>query len=137
MKKRFSPDPIFYAVEQKIAKIQATQEELERIYDCAYRGLKGDALAIASGFLPVDFNRLCQFDHKAQEAVLYARARNEADISGALMQNALGGDTKAQTTVLTHLHNWQPARADTDTSNEIRIVVENADPRNKKVANET
>jgi len=133
MTKRFSPDPIFYAFEQKIEKIQATQEELERIYDCAYRGLKGDALALASGFLPVDFNRLCQFDNKAQEAVLYARARNEADVSGALMNNALNGDTKAQSIVLTHLHNWQPAKADDSNSNEIRIVVENANPKKAQV----
>ena len=131
MTSRFKPDALFFTVEQKIEKIRATEEELERIYDCAYRGLKGDALALASGFPPVDFNRLCQFDNRANEAVLYARARNEADVSGALMTNALSGDTKAQLSILTHLHNWQPAKSEQDTSNEVRIVVENAQPVKK------
>ena len=128
MTPRFKPDALFFTVEQKIEKIRATEEELERIYDCAYRGLKGDALALASGFHPIDFNRLCQFDSRATDAVLYARAKNEADVSGALMNNALLGDTKAQTTILTHLHGWQPAKTEHDTSNEVRIVVENAQP---------
>jgi|APCry1669192913_1035438.scaffolds.fasta_scaffold07991_1 hypothetical protein len=131
MTPRFTPDALFFTVEQKIEKIRATEEELARIYDSAYRGLKGDALALASGFHPIDFNRLCQFDNRATDVVLYARAKNESDISGALMNNALLGDTKAQVTVLTHLHDWQPAKTEQDTSNEVRIVVENAQPVKK------
>lgn len=126
---RFTPDPLFYSVDYKTDKIRATQEDLDRIYDAAYRGLTGDALALKSGFLPVDFNRLCQFDPKAAEMVLTARAANQADISGALMDNALGGDTKAATVVLTHLHGWKPAKPEADSSNEIRIIVENAEPQ--------
>jgi hypothetical protein len=78
--------------------------------------------------LPVDFNILCQSDSKAAEAVVYGRAQNQADISGSLMNNALNGDTKAATTVLTHLHGWRPAKPEGDGSAEIRIVVENAEP---------
>lgn len=126
---RFTPDPLFYSIDHKTDKIVATEEEIANIYDAAYRGLSGDALAIASGFLPVDFNRLCQFDQKAAEAVIYARAKNHAEISGALMDNALGGDTKAATVVLTHLHGWKPAKPEADSSNEIRIIVENAEPQ--------
>lgn len=125
---RFKPDPLFYSIENKVDKIKATEEELVNIYDAAYRGLSGDALAIAAGFLPIDFNRLCQFDPKAAEAVIYARARNQADVSGALMNNALNGDTKAATTVLTHLHGWMPAKPEADSSHELRIVVENSLP---------
>jgi len=126
---RFTPDPLFYSVDHKTDKIRATQDDLDRIYDAAYRGLTGDALALKSGFLPVDFNRLCQFDAKAAEMVLTARAANQADISGALMDNALGGDTKAATVVLTHLHGWKPAKPENESSNEIRIIVENAEPQ--------
>lgn len=124
---RFTPDPLFYSIENRTNKIRATQEELDRIFDAAYKGLKGDALAIASGYLPVDFNILCQSDSEASKAVLYGRAQNEADISGALMNNALNGDTKAATTVLTCLHGWSAARPENDNSNEIRIVLENAE----------
>jgi hypothetical protein len=125
---RFTPDPLFYSIDHKTDKIEATEEEIANIYDAAYRGLTGDALAIASGFLPVDFNRLCQFDPKAAEAVLYARAKNHAEVSGSLMRNALNGDTKAATTVLTHLHGWKPAKPENDNSNELRIVIENTLP---------
>jgi len=125
---RFSPDPLFYSVDHQTDKIKATQDELDRIYDAAYRGLSGDALALAAGFLPVDFNRLCQFDQKAAEAVIYGRAKNHADVSGSLMRNALNGDTKAATTVLTHLHGWKPAKPEADSSNELRIVIENTLP---------
>jgi hypothetical protein len=125
---RFSPDPLFYSVDHKTDKIVATQEELDRIYDAAYRGLKGDALALAAGFMPIDFNRLCQFDTKAADMVLFARAKNEGDVSGSLMKNAINGDTKAATIVLTHLHGWKPAKPENDNSNELRIVIENTLP---------
>ena len=133
---RFSPDPLFYSVDHKTDKIVATQEELDRIYDAAYRGLKGDALALAAGFMPIDFNRLCQFDTKAADMVLFARAKNEGDVSGSLMKNAINGDTKAATIVLTHLHGWKPAKPENDNSNELRIVIENTlpDPEKKAIS---
>ena len=124
---RFTPDPSFYSVDHKTDKITATQEDLDKIYDAAYRGLTGDALALYSGFMPIDFNRLCQFDSKAADMVLTARAANQAELSGALMTNALNGDTKAQHIALTHLHGWKPARPEGESSNEIRIIVENAE----------
>jgi hypothetical protein len=132
---KFTPDPLFYSIENRVNKIKATQDELDRIFDAAYKGLSGDALAIAAGFMPVDFNILCQSDSKAAEAVIYGRAQNEADISGVLMNNALNGDTKAATTVLTHKHGWKPAKPDNDGSAEIRIVVENAEPHLEPGAN--
>ena len=126
---RFTPDPLFFSIDHKAdAPATATEEELLRIYDAAFRGLTGDSLAIAAGFLPVDFNRLCQFDPKAAEAVMFARAANHAEVSGALMKNALNGDTKAATTVLTHLHGWKPAKPEADGTNELRIIVENSLP---------
>lgn len=127
---RFIPDPLFYSVDHKTDKIRATQEDLDRIYDAAYRGLTGDALALKSGFLPVDFNRLCQFDSKAAEMVLTAKAANQADISGKLMKKGLDeGDTKALIEILKCLHGWKQARPDSESSNEIRIIVENAEPQ--------
>ena len=128
MNDRFALDPLFYSIDHKTDKIVAKEEEIANIYDAAYRGLSGDALAIAAGFLPVDFNRLCQFDQKAAEAVIYGRAKNHADVSGSLMRNAINGDTKAATTVLTHLHGWKPAKPEADGSNELRIVIDNTLP---------
>ena len=125
---RFTPDPLFYSVDHKTDKITATQEDLDKIYDAAYRGLTGDALALYSGFMPIDFNRLCQFDSKAADMVLTARAANQADISGKLMKKGLDeGDTKALIEILKCLHGWKQARPEGESSNEIRIIVENAE----------
>jgi len=130
-KQRFSPDPLFYSIDFKAKKITATEEDLTRIYDSAYRGLKGDTLALSSGYLPTDFAILCAADDRAANMITYARAVNEAEISGALMNNALNGDTKAAATILTHLHGWKPAKPDGDSSQDIRIIVENALPEPK------
>ncbi len=128
MDERFLPSDKFFSVShQPEAPAKATEEQLLEIYDAAFRNLKGDALALRAGFFPVDFVRLCEFDEKAAEAVLRGRADCEALISGALMRNALNGDVKAQLGVLTHAFNWKPAKAENDSSNEIRIIVENAE----------
>jgi len=126
---RFKPTDSFFSVTHKPeAPAKATEKELLDIYDAAFRGLKGDTLAIAAGFLPVDFNRLCEFDDKAAETVVRARADSEAAISGVLHQNALNGDTKAGMFLTTHLHGWKPAKPENDGSHEMRIIVENALP---------
>jgi hypothetical protein len=130
-KNRFSPDPLFYSIDFKAKKITATEEDLERIYDSAYRGLTGDALALSSGYLPTDFAILCAADDRAANMITYARAVNQAEVSGALMKNALSGDTKAATVIMTHLHGWKPAKPDGDSSQDIRIIVENALPEPK------
>ena len=129
MDKRFVPSDSFYSVTHKVDEpVKATEAQIKEIYHHAFCGLKGDTLAIAAGFLPVDFNRLCEFDDKAAETVIRARADSEAQISTVLHHNALNGDTKAGMFLTTHLHGWKAAKPENDGSNEIRIVVENALP---------
>ncbi len=126
---RFKPTDSFFSVTHRAeAPAKATEAELLLIYDSAFKGLKGDSLAIASGFLPVDFNRLCEFDDKAAEAVLRGRADCEARVAGALVSNALNGDTKAATKILESKFGWVSAKPEADSSHVIEVVVKNALP---------
>ena len=115
--KRYTPDPLFYSVHHKANKIVATEKEIDAIYDAAFKGLKDDALAVAAGFLPKDFVILCQSDPLAELAVIQGRADNHILVSDALLQKALGGDTKAAMGILTHLHGWKPAKPENDDNN--------------------
>ena len=56
-------------------KIEATEERLKQIYEAARKGLKGDALALAAGMMPVEYRRLVQFDPIAE----YAETKGRAD----------------------------------------------------------
>ena len=128
MDERFIPSDTFFSVTHKAdTPAKATEEQLLAIYDASFRGLTGDSLAYNCGFYPVDFRRLCEFDEKAAEAVIRARADCEALVSGALMRTAMAGDTKAALGVLKHKFGWKEAKAESDNSAEIRIIVENAE----------
>ena len=124
---RFTQESTFYSVSYTADTIVATEDTLARIYDGAYRLLMGDELATHAGLAPADFIRLCMFDPKAEQKVREGRTANKADIAGALINNALEGDTKAAHIILTHSHDWKPAKHEGENSNEIRIVVENAE----------
>lgn len=84
----------------------ATEARLQRIYDAAKLGLKGDALALASGMLPTEFRRLCQMDPIAEMAEQKGRADAEKELATVMMNAALAGDTKAALEVLKHRHAW-------------------------------
>jgi hypothetical protein len=88
----------------------ATEARLQRIYDAAKLGLKGDALALASGMLPTEFRRLCQMDPIAEMAELKGRADAEQALATVMMDAALAGDTKAALEVLRHRHDWTAAQ---------------------------
>jgi len=53
---------MFTSIPLTIREIKATEAVLERIYNAAYDGLKGDSLALAAGLHPTEYNRLLQFD---------------------------------------------------------------------------
>lgn len=128
----FALDSSFFSIDIETTKITATESELHRIFDAAFRGLTGDALALVSGFDPQKFAILLESDPIAAKAVQYGSAMNEALISGAINKDAIeGNNTKAQIFVLTHKHGWKPARPDGEGSNDIRIIVENALPEPK------
>ena len=87
-------------------ELHATEARLQRIYDAAYLGLKGDSLAIAAGMTPAEYRRLCQFDPVAEMAELQGRADSEVANSRSLHNAAQIGDAKAALAILQHAHGW-------------------------------
>ena len=92
-------------------KLQATEARLDAIYNAAKRGLKGDALALASGMLPSEYRQLCQFDPLAELAEMKGRADGELEMSNVLHDAALSGDSKAALEILRHAHGWVAKQA--------------------------
>lgn len=101
----------FKSLPLTIREVRATEATLERIYDAAYLGLKGDALALAAGLLPVEYNRLKELDQMAQMAELKGRADSERENSQHLLNAARGGDAKAALAILQHTHGWVAKQA--------------------------
>ena len=106
-------------------QVQATEARLDAIYNAARLGLKGDALALASGMLPTEYRRLCQFDPLAEMAELKGRADGELLASRQLHKAAADGDAKAALDILKHVHGWT-ARTAIDVSVEQTISVKHA-----------
>jgi len=106
-------------------KLQATEARLDAIYRAARHGLKGDALALASGMLPSEYRQLCQFDPLAELAEMKGRADGEMEVSGILHDAARQGDAKAALEILKHAHGWT-ARTAIDVSVEQTISVKHA-----------
>lgn len=96
----------FLSIPFEARKIQATESRLQAIYEAAKLGLKGDALALKAGMLPVEYRRLTQSDPVAEMAELKGRADAEAEMSQVLREAALAGDAKVALEVLKHRHDW-------------------------------
>ena len=96
----------FKSLPLTIREVRATEATLERIYDAAYLGLKGDALALAAGLLPVEYRRLKELDQMAELAELKGRADSERENSQHLLNAARAGDAKAALAILQHAHGW-------------------------------
>lgn len=105
--------------------IKATEHRLERIYQAARLGLKGDSLALAAGMLPVEYRRLCQFDPYAQVAEDKGRADSELEASTHLREAARAGDAKAALAILQHTHGWV-AKQQIDVNVDQRISITGA-----------
>ena len=95
-----------YSLPFTARKVKATPQRLEKIYEAAKMGLKGDTLAIAAGMLPVEYRSLCQLDPHAEQAAMQGKADGEYEMSLMLHQSAKGGDAKAQLAILQHVHGW-------------------------------
>jgi hypothetical protein len=80
---------------------------LQRIYEAAKLGLKGDSLALKAGMLPTEYRRLCEMDPIAEMAEQKGRADAEGALAAVMMDAALSGDTKAALEVLKHRFDWQ------------------------------
>jgi hypothetical protein len=101
----------------------ATEARLQRIYDAAKLGLKGDALALAAGMLPVEYRRLCQMDPIAEMAEQKGRADAEQELASVMMSAALAGDTKAALEVLRHRHDWvAKQQVQIDVAQQISVI---------------
>jgi hypothetical protein len=92
-------------------KVQATEARLDAIYQASRRGLKGDALALASGLLPQEYRALCEFDPLAALAEQKGRADAEMEMASVLYDAAKAGDAKVALDVLKHSHGWVAKQA--------------------------
>jgi hypothetical protein len=96
----------FYSLPLVINEVRATEAVLNRIYDAAKLGLKGDNLALAAGLLPKAYRQLCELDPIAEMAEQKGRAEGEMTASKQLHQAAAEGDAKAALAILQHSHGW-------------------------------
>ena len=115
-----------------VREIKATEAVLQRIYDAAKLGLKGDNLAMAAGLLPVEYQRLRQLDPVAEMAELKGRADAEQELSQVMHAAALAGDAKVALELLKHRHAWvatQHIQVDTNQKISISAALEQAQSR--------
>jgi hypothetical protein len=112
-------------------ELKATPAMLERIYEGAKLGLRGDSLALAAGMLPVELARLKLMDPIAE---MKGRADSEMTMSKTLYEAAEAGDSKAALEFLRHRHDWvakQQVQVDVAQSISITAALEMAEKRVK------
>ena len=105
---------------------------MQRLYDAARLGLKGDALALSAGLLPIEMNRLRQMDPVADMAVMKGYADSEAEMAKTMYEAGRNGDTKAALEVLKHRHDWvakQQIQVDSTQQISISLALEQAQQR--------
>jgi len=114
---------MFKSLPLTIRKIEATEARLNRIYDAAKLGLKGDTLALASGMRPEEFRQLCELDPLAQMAVQKGKADGEQEMATVVRNAALDGDAKMALEVLRHQHDWvAKQQVQVDVNQQISIL---------------
>ena len=133
-----NPSAIFMSMFESLPyeprEIAATEARLQRIYDAAALGLKGDSLALAAGMLPTEYRRLCQMDPMAEMAELKGRADSELKTSKTLHKAAEEGDAKAALEILKHNHGWTAKQEITvDVYQRISITQALADAKNRVI----
>ena len=97
---------MFHSLPYEPRQIAATEAVLERIYEAAKKGLRGDAMALAAGLTPHEYRTLVQLDPIAEYAETKGRADGEAELADVMMKAAKSGDTKAAMDMLKHAHRW-------------------------------
>lgn len=125
---------MFESLPYEPREIVATESRLQRIYDAAALGLKGDSLALAAGMLPSEYRRLCQMDPMAEMAELKGRADSELKTSKTLHKAAEEGDAKAALEILKHSHGWTAKQEVTvDVYQRISITQALADAKSRVI----
>ena len=114
---------MFKSLPLTIRKIEATEARLNRIYDAAKLGLKGDTLALAAGMRPEEYRQLCELDPLALLAAQKGKADGEIAMSQVLHEAALSGDAKAALEILKHQHDWvAKQQVQVDVNQQISIL---------------
>jgi hypothetical protein len=104
-------------------ELKATPEMLERIYDAARLGLRGESLALAAGMLPAELARLKIMDPIAEVAEMKGRADSEMEMSRVVFDAAQAGDSKAALEFLRHRHSWVAQHnVQVDVNTQISVV---------------
>ena len=114
---------MFQSLPLTIRKIEATEARLQRIYDAAKLGLKGDTLALAAGMRPEEYRQLCELDPLALLAAQKGKADGEIEMSQVLHNAAREGDAKAALEILKHQHDWvAKQQVQVDVNQQISIL---------------
>ena len=122
----------FHSYVYEPRKLEATEARLERIYNAAKLGLKGDTLALAAGMRPTEYRQLTMLDPIAEMAELKGKADGEMLASQQLHQAAANGDSKAALEILKHAHGWvakQQLSIDVEQRISITAALEQAQQR--------
>jgi hypothetical protein len=102
---------MFHSIPFTPRKVEATESRLKAVYDAAKLGLKGDALALAAGMLPIEYRQLTQLDPVVELAAQKGKADGEIELSQVLHAAAKQGDAKAALEILKHQHGWVAKQA--------------------------
>lgn len=101
----------------------ASEARLERIYEAARKGLRGENLALAANMLPVEYERLKAMDPIVEMAELKGRADMEHEMASVMIAGARSGDIKAAQFMLTHRADWvAKQQINVDVNQQISIV---------------
>lgn len=122
----------FYSYVYEPRKLEATEARLQRIYDAAKLGLKGDTLALAAGMRPTEYRQLTMLDPIAEYAEQKGKADGEMELSAILHKAAADGDAKAALEILKHQHGWvakQQLSIDVEQRISITAALEQAETR--------
>ena len=122
----------FHSYVYEPRKLEATEARLQRIYDAAKLGLKGDTLALAAGMRPTEYRQLTQLDPIAEYAEQKGKADGEMELSAILHKAAADGDAKAALEILKHQHGWvakQQLSIDVEQRISITAALEQAETR--------
>jgi len=122
----------FHSYVYEPRKLEATEARLQRIYDAAKLGLKGDTLALAAGMRPTEYRQLTQLDPIAEYAEQKGKADGEMELSTILHKAAADGDAKAALEILKHQHGWvakQQLSIDVEQRISITAALEQAQQR--------
>ena len=97
---------MFHSLPYAPREVKATEARLNAIYEAAKLGLKGDALALAAGMLPIEYRQLTQLDPVVELAAQKGKADGEREMADVLHKAAREGDAKAALEILKHQHGW-------------------------------